>query len=62
MAMTEYNCKKCGMWFFDEETETTHYRMVDNEGIDHGECGGEGEPLYEMPEGFSNFGIIRGTE
>lgn len=59
MAMVEYICKKCGMWFFDDETETTHYQKVDNEGIDHGPCGGEGEPQYVMPENFRNFGPVK---
>lgn len=54
--MVEYTCGKCGMWFLDTALETTHYRMVDNDGIDHGECGGTGIPEYTFSPGFSNFG------
>lgn len=56
MTLIEYKCKKCGNTFLDDETETTHYRNVDNEGFDHGECGGEGEPQYEFSPDFRNFG------
>lgn len=58
MALIEYRCKKCGNTFIDDDKTTTHFQLVDNDGIDHGECGGEGEPQYTFSDNFGNCGRV----
>jgi len=58
----EFLCLKCGNSFVDTlHAHLTipgaiHWQLVDNDGIDHGPCGGFGIPLYEFSKGFTNTG------
>lgn len=55
MATVEYRCKKCGATFIDDDKTTTHFLIVDEDGQEKGDCGGEGEVMYTFPGNFRSF-------